>query len=1485
MKGDFSRDTFDPRKRYSGVLMQQGRVQVDADWNEQLEIGRYRIETEARDVIGHCGVPKNTDGFKLTPVRPEGISHSTDLAISNGRIYVDGLLCELEPAAVSVTFDLAQPKQAIASTPTVDGYEFAKGQWVEMSADDVADKALLRVEGVDADKKTLSFDDDISAYHGSANPVVRRVVTYLSQPDLPKPPFSVQPGGDPDAVAEIQPSSFFSIAYLHVWEQHVTALDDSLIREKALGGPDTATRSKTVWQLEILPLELDGNAQFDCQTSFPEWDALVAPSSGTMNARTQPAVDPKDPCLLPPSAGYRRLENQLYRVEVQKGGTRDAATFKWSRENGSVQTTVEKVDGATITVADLGKDEVLGFKGGDWVELVTDETELKGAPRALALIDTIDPDLREITLDASAADLATTPRVKLRRWDQKGATATDDGVAMTAGWIDLEGGIQVEFSEGTYRAGDYWLIPARTATGEIEWPPFNVPNGDPQPQPPRGIRHHYCRLATLKFDEVISVRDDCRDFFPPLTDICAEDVCFDNEVCQMPGVETVQDAIENLCARNDLKHHNKHLHGWGIVCGLQVHCGPDNPNDPPRRHVTVRAGYALDCEGNDIIHRQDDSLDVLQMIAEHNQEFPNDPLVIVDGRDGEVCLVLNNAGAEKPYSLEPHDPDADSWKSILKGTIWMDFYNDCLGNLVDVFKEEMKPLPGEEDLPVTPAQKRVTTLFNLLVQLFNKSNGRFVYLSGENGLDDPKTEHIILRNLYEKLRAVVQSQTFCGQFDSAPFPEYPFTKLNDPTQQPPYIPTLFGRNSHTRLRVHPSGRFAYTMGVGPLINVYDLITNEMVAEVKFPDDAAQVRDVAFSQDGKQLYAAATISNSASLFAVADIDGPNFKWHIPAVSCSTRLVTLATTKNAPNKVYGIGRGKGLYELDLNNLNANITPLFPFNATGHLVIAEQGSQTFVFATANETGGPTFVYDRVLRFALHAKQSPPFVFNLQANQESLTGRDDIAVGVVSNAHRLYVVTDPPVTSNNKQMLVFANALAGTLTPAGFFDLEDTTTIRLAYNSVTDFLMVTYADRYCVRLFGGNGLVQEIEFRHPVQVSPVSIAMARDPFSVDRNRVYVLNNVSRTITSIPAAQFSPSKQIDLNALAQYRSAILEAFVNLFGGLLQYLKDCLCEHLLVRCPECTPEDKLYLACITIRGGEVYKICNFSMRKYVHSFPTVEYWLSLVPVIPLVAKAVEKFCCSILPDFFGRFKASTETQAANTFGSQSMFAATSLFQGMNFGNVLGKLFGQGQQFGSQLFKDMLECAANDQDEPPGLTQASIAGMQVDDATRFLAERNIEVAGVETYDPCNSLAHLLQSLFAPKRLAGQSSVNLVVQNGTVQSVTPAGAAAGFGARAGGGGGGEDASQTGPSAFAGLVGGGAGAGDDVKKELDKLKQEVASSREQFEKALAERDDTIGRLQAQAEEMQETLKALAEPQEPEKPGGSAAGGRRQKGSKKAE
>ncbi|SFM49937.1 DUF6519 domain-containing protein [Nitrosomonas communis] len=60
-----------------------------------------------------------------------------------------------------------------------------------------------------------------------------------------------------------------------------------------------------------------------------------------------------------------------------------------------------------------------------------------------------------------------------------------------------------------YRTGDYWLIPARVATGDIEWlvelddkgkPKLVDGNKDPIPKQPFGIDHYYAPLAILATD-------------------------------------------------------------------------------------------------------------------------------------------------------------------------------------------------------------------------------------------------------------------------------------------------------------------------------------------------------------------------------------------------------------------------------------------------------------------------------------------------------------------------------------------------------------------------------------------------------------------------------------------------------------------------------------------------------------------------------------------------------------------------------------------------------------------------------------------------------------------------------------------------------------------------------------------------------------------------------------------------------------------------
>src|SRR5688572_27048882 len=88
MSGDYSRVRFDPKNNFGAVWMQQGRVQLDSDWNEFAALLDRRWRAETTDIIGRGTVPKETpDGFRIQIA-------SGGLTIGRGRIYVDGLLAE-----------------------------------------------------------------------------------------------------------------------------------------------------------------------------------------------------------------------------------------------------------------------------------------------------------------------------------------------------------------------------------------------------------------------------------------------------------------------------------------------------------------------------------------------------------------------------------------------------------------------------------------------------------------------------------------------------------------------------------------------------------------------------------------------------------------------------------------------------------------------------------------------------------------------------------------------------------------------------------------------------------------------------------------------------------------------------------------------------------------------------------------------------------------------------------------------------------------------------------------------------------------------------------------------------------------------------------------------------------------------------------------------------------------------------------------------
>ena len=80
MASDRARVSYDPNRKWRGVIAQQGRVTVEADWNEAAMIGEERDRQVALDVIGPVGTPDR--GYAVTAARPRGERSGSPRVIS-----------------------------------------------------------------------------------------------------------------------------------------------------------------------------------------------------------------------------------------------------------------------------------------------------------------------------------------------------------------------------------------------------------------------------------------------------------------------------------------------------------------------------------------------------------------------------------------------------------------------------------------------------------------------------------------------------------------------------------------------------------------------------------------------------------------------------------------------------------------------------------------------------------------------------------------------------------------------------------------------------------------------------------------------------------------------------------------------------------------------------------------------------------------------------------------------------------------------------------------------------------------------------------------------------------------------------------------------------------------------------------------------------------------------------------------------------------
>ncbi len=454
MHGDFSLNPTAYRDRVSRVLSQQGRVQLDSDANEQTESLLRYLRGLGLDTIGAHGGIGDSFGLVFHP-------NPKEVLIRWGVYYVDGIRCVNLPDG----FDPLTPE---AETKEGRSYVLQRDYFVD--------------------------DED-------------------------------------DGLDEILGEK---LVYLDVFERHISAAEDESLREVALMGPDTTSRAVVVWQVRAIDLDTfnDEKAALKAPPAWwagmgaKTWDddyralRMILASGVRMRARAV-VTDATDPCTIAPDARYRGTENRLFRVEIHDPGNAASATFKWSEDNASIVYPVRSVEGKTVQLESLGRDERTAIHVNDWVEVVDERVALMGI--ANPLLQVIAVRHQDMTVELSeepagniGSDVKKHPTI-LRRWASEPMPIRETPIAnVRDGWLELVNGVEIQFSrlpvpKGGYRTGDYWLIPTRTATGDVVWPEVN---GVARALPSHGADHHYAPLAVLNMDGITPVEDRRREFEP-----------------------------------------------------------------------------------------------------------------------------------------------------------------------------------------------------------------------------------------------------------------------------------------------------------------------------------------------------------------------------------------------------------------------------------------------------------------------------------------------------------------------------------------------------------------------------------------------------------------------------------------------------------------------------------------------------------------------------------------------------------------------------------------------------------------------------------------------------------------------------------------------------------------------------------------------------------------------------------------------------------
>ena len=456
MAGDRARVSYDPSRKWRGLIAQQGRVTVEADWNEAAAIDAERGRQLTLNVVGTLGTPDG--GYVVTAVPAAGsppagsppTSGPGDLIIGPGTLYAGGERLDLDaPVAYSAQPDWrdhsTDPRWSPPAVPTGTSYELVYLLASEQEVSAVEDPALADV--------ALGGPDTMGRQR-----ILQRFVRWPSPSAVGYQAWDALVGSlgsagltfDPAAItlgsATTLQVSFTSAGPTGPCQPAATGgylgAENQMIRVMVTG-VDTSGAPTIVWGFD------------DASFLYRVHAAAYDPGSGTTSVTLASA---------PPDSYHFPVLGQA--VELLRDAVQLTAADYIASPAGFV---------STLTA---------GF-----------------APASMSLAMSGEPPADYLS--------AATPQLYLRVW--QAVTVAPAGQATPLG--DTGVAVTLASSTGTFHPGDFWRFAVRPAQPAAVYPDRYLA----APQPPEGPRTLACPIAVLTWEDGAATAASCVPLFAGLT--------------------------------------------------------------------------------------------------------------------------------------------------------------------------------------------------------------------------------------------------------------------------------------------------------------------------------------------------------------------------------------------------------------------------------------------------------------------------------------------------------------------------------------------------------------------------------------------------------------------------------------------------------------------------------------------------------------------------------------------------------------------------------------------------------------------------------------------------------------------------------------------------------------------------------------------------------------------------------------------------------